>query len=128
MSDELKVEEVGDVTIARLQGTAILDAGTIQGMSKMLYALADDRSKKKLVLDFTSVRFLSSQALGILLSTRGKAAANQGEIVLAGIRPELQRLFKLTKLDAVFRFFDAVDDALLHFGVNPPGDAEQPEV
>jgi anti-anti-sigma regulatory factor len=39
------------------------------------------------------------------LDVRAKAAAYDGEVVVSAINPQLHRVFKITNLDKVFRFF-----------------------
>jgi anti-anti-sigma regulatory factor len=43
--------------------------------------------------------------LGLLLDMRAKLKMHDGEVVVSAINPELYRVFKITNLDKVFRFF-----------------------
>lgn len=113
----LKIETTPEgVTVASFRGASILDALTIQQIGRELYDLVEGRGIKKLVLDFAEVRFLSSQALGVLLTLRKKADKASSQIALAGIRPELRRVFKITNLDRLFGFFEDRGKALASFG------------
>jgi anti-anti-sigma factor len=58
------------------------------------------------------VRFLSSQTLGVLLTLRRKADKANITVALAGIRPELIRVFEITNLDKLFGFFDTTEEAV----------------
>ncbi len=57
------------------------------------------------IFDFGAVRFFSSQVLGLLLDVRQNVESYGGEAVVSGINPQLHRVFKITNLDKVFRFF-----------------------
>ena len=114
----LNLSEEGDVTIASFRDASILDAVTIQRIGRELYALVEDDQRKRIVLDFADVRFLSSQALGVLLTLRRKADQAKADVYLAGIRDELARVFKMTNLDKLFQFFDDRDAAVAKLGGN----------
>ncbi len=116
----LTIEENGEVTIVSFRDNSILDVMTIQRIGKELYDLVEADERKKILLNFQMVRFLSSQALGVLLTLRRKAEKAGAEVVLAELRPELARVFKITNLDEMFKLFEGREDALAHFGVEPP--------
>jgi anti-anti-sigma regulatory factor len=41
----------------------------------------------------------------MLLEVRAKLEASGGEVVISAINPQLHRVFKITSLDKIFRFF-----------------------
>ncbi|HOA75944.1 MAG TPA: STAS domain-containing protein, partial [Phycisphaerae bacterium] len=86
-----------------------------------LYDLVDNKARKKLVLDFTKVQFLSSSALGVLITLRKKAAAIKGDVVLCGLRKDLMKVFEITNLNKVFTFAPTEEKALAHFGITTAG-------
>ncbi|MBU0637923.1 MAG: STAS domain-containing protein [Planctomycetes bacterium] len=112
----LDITEVEGATIVSFRGDSILDILTIQRTGRELYNLIDEAGKRRVVLDFRAVRFLSSQALGVLLTLRRKADKAGARVVLSQARPELARVFKVTNLDQLFHFFDSNEEALAHLG------------
>lgn len=121
----LAVSEVGDVTVVSFQGNSILDVSTVQQIGRELYELVEAQGKLRIMLDFKEVRFLSSQALGVLLTLRRKADKAGAEVVVSQARPELARVFKITKIDDMFKFFDDNAQAMAYFGEqSPAADAE----
>lgn len=119
----LKLEKQPGVTIASFRDSSILDVVTIQQIGKELGDVVAGLGTGKLVLDFTDVRFLSSQALGTLVSLQRQADSVGARVVLCSIRPEIVRIFKITNLDKVFRFFGGRAEALEHLGVAPAAGA-----
>jgi anti-sigma B factor antagonist len=114
MSDQpssLKVQQDEGVTTVGFRDASILDVLTIQKIGNELYNIVETDGAKKVLLDFGDVRFLSSQALGVLLTLRRKADKAGAKVVLARIRPELARVFKITNLDRLFEFFDTTEKA-----------------
>ena len=65
---KLLVQTIRDVTIVDFRDSSILDTVQIEQIGQQLFKLVDEQAKKKLVLDFETVRFLSSSALGMTRS------------------------------------------------------------
>ncbi len=55
-----------------------------------------------MVIDFTPVQFMSSSMLGKLVSVNKKCTEYKVKLKLCGITPEIQEVFKITKLNKVF--------------------------
>lgn len=121
----LSIVDQSGVHVVGFRDNSILDVLTIQKIGRELYELVEKDGKLKVVLDFDNVRFLSSQALGVLLTLKRKADKAGASVVLARLRPELARVFKITNLDKMFKFFDTQDAALAHFGVQPAGEGKK---
>ncbi|MBW1989546.1 MAG: STAS domain-containing protein [Deltaproteobacteria bacterium] len=60
---------------------------------------------KQMVLDLSQVEFMDSSALGALVSAL-KAMGNVGDLAVCGVQNQVKDVFKLTRLDRVFRLFD----------------------
>lgn len=116
-SSQLVVQTIGGVTVVLFDTNNVLDAVQIQRMSEELYRLVDEQDRRQVVLDFGKVRVLSSQAIGMLLNLRKKSQAIKGEVILCGIRPDLHKVFRITQIDKLFRFFGTERDALSSLGV-----------
>lgn len=112
---KIDVEEVNGVTIARFTDKKILDESNIQIIGNQLFQLIDDEHRKKLVLDFSNVEYLSSAALGKLLTLDKKVKAFQGALRLCTIRKDILEVFKITRLDKVFKIFESREKALEGF-------------
>jgi anti-anti-sigma factor len=116
----LKISDQGGVTVIGFKESGILDAATIQRIGRELYEVVEKQGRKQIILDFSNVRFLSSQALGVLLTFRRKADSAQAKVALAALRPELRRVFSVTNLDKLFTFHETKEAALAAFGVSAP--------
>jgi anti-sigma B factor antagonist len=113
----LLLEDYAGVTVVTFTDTSILDTAVIEQLGKDLYHLTDEQDKRKLILDFSNVKFLSSHTLGVLLTLHKKSKAIKGAMVLCGLRPELKKVFSITSLDKVFKFYRDDAEALASFGV-----------
>ena len=98
----LEVSEVGGVTVIRFVDRKILDEANIQELGKELFALVEEDNRKSLLLNFSNVEFLSSAALGKLITLDKKVKAHGGKLKLCNIRPEIYEVFAITKLNKLF--------------------------
>lgn len=111
----LDIEEIGDVTVARFIDKKILDETNIQIIGNQLFGLVDEDGRLKIVLDFVNVEYLSSAALGKLITMDKKVKAAKGKLRLCNIRPDIHEVFTITKLNKLFRIYDNQDQALEGF-------------
>ncbi|MGD0784419.1 MAG: STAS domain-containing protein [Sedimentisphaerales bacterium] len=82
--------------------------GTEQGLedvAQQISELIKNQKPKNIIIDFSGVKFFSSQALGLLLDAKKKSSAQKGNVLISGINPQLYRVFKITNLDKIFKFY-----------------------
>ncbi|MEN6452602.1 MAG: STAS domain-containing protein [Thermoguttaceae bacterium] len=98
----LDVSQVGDVTVVRFLDRKIIEDVNIQELGQEMFRLVEAEGRERLLLDFSSVDFLSSAALGKLITLDKKMKAHGGRLKLASIRPEIYEVFTITKLNRLF--------------------------
>jgi anti-sigma B factor antagonist len=108
----LDIEEINDVTIARFIDKKILDEGNIQIIGNQLFGMIDTDGRRKIILDFTNVEYLSSAALGKLITLEKKVKAAKGKLRLCNIRPDIYEVFVITRLNKLFDIRDTQEQAL----------------
>ena len=111
----IKVTESGEVAVVRFNDQKILDEANIQEMGQELFSLVEEQGRKNLLLNFTNVEFLSSAALGKLITLDKKVKAHSGRLKLSNIRPEIYEVFAITKLNKLFDIRDDEAGALSAF-------------
>ena len=111
----LEVEDVGGVTVATFTDRKILDEQNIQVMGDQLFRLVDEKGRKDLVLNFANVEFMSSAALGKLMTLRKKVQEAGGKLVLCNIDPRIYEVFTITKLDKLLTICGDEQEALQKF-------------
>jgi anti-sigma B factor antagonist len=111
----LQLSLVGDVSVVRFVDRKILDEANIQELGQELFQLIEEEDRKNLLLNFSSVEFLSSAALGKLITLDKKVKARGGKLKLSNIRPEIYEVFAITKLNKLFDIKDDEADALASF-------------
>ena len=111
----LDVTEVGDVTVVRFRDRKIVEDINIQELGAEMFQLVETDKREKLLLNFSTVDFLSSAALGKLITLDKKVKTHGGVLKLSNIRPEIYEVFTITKLNRLFDIQDDEADALASF-------------
>ena len=111
----IDVTQKGEVTVVRFVDRKILDEANIQELGVEMFKLVEQEQRKNRLLNFFNVEFLSSAALGKLITLDKKVKANGGRLKLSNIRPEIYEVFAITKLNKLFDIKDDETDALAAF-------------
>jgi anti-anti-sigma factor len=86
-------------TTARVENFTRLTEDTAEAVGRAFDALAADWSASHLALDLGAVEFLSSIALTQLLTLNRAVRAGGGRLALTNLRPDVRRVFTLSRLD-----------------------------
>ncbi len=108
----IEVSESASVSVVRFKDQKIIDPEAIQELGQELFDLVEKDNRQKLVLNFSNVEFLSSAALGKLITFEKKAKRHDAVLVLTNISPEIFQVFAITNLDKLFQIKDGEADAL----------------
>lgn len=111
----LEVEDIGDVTVVNFVDKRILDEQNIQIIGEQLFSLVDEVGRRKVLLNFGNVEFLSSAALGKLIALHKKLQQVGGRLILCNIDPEIYEVFEITRLDKFFNIRKEEQAALQEF-------------
>ena len=74
----LEVEDIGDVTVVNFVDRKILDEQNIQVIGEQLFSLVDEEGRRKILLNFGNVEYLSSAALGKFITLNKKLQQSGG--------------------------------------------------
>jgi anti-sigma B factor antagonist len=111
-ADELVLSREGCVTLVRFRDRKIIDELQIQRIGERLRDLALAEQSPKMVLDFSTVEYLSSRALSELINLSRQVDQRGGHVVLAAISPQIYEVFKITRLNRLFQIEARVEDAV----------------
>lgn len=117
---DLVVHNMGDVCVVRLGNRSLVEGIEIENLGRKLYELVDAQAQRKLLLDFSAVKNISSSLLGVLVKLQKKSSAIKGQVVLVGMKPELRKIFAITKLDKLFAFGDTEEKGLDLLSLHAP--------
>lgn len=108
MAEKVNIEITNteaNAAIVAFKSPSMSDVDAITTASTKIKEYVNKNQPQTLIFDFEAVKFFSSLVLGLLLDIRGKMSAYNGEVLISGINPQLHRVFRITNLDKVFRFF-----------------------
>jgi anti-sigma B factor antagonist len=110
--DQKKVIDIKNengVAVIKFSIPSISGTSGVEQVTAQIREFMQESKPTKIVVDFTGVRFFSSQMLGLLVDTWRKIQDDNGILAISGINPELTRVFKITNLDKIFKFYpDAI--------------------
>jgi anti-sigma B factor antagonist len=101
--------QFGEVLVAKVPERRIA-ADVAPRLKEALIALVS-KGNRRIVLDLSDVTFIDSSGLGALISSL-KAIGGDGELVLSGACEAVVSMFKLTRMNKVFRMFDNPEEAV----------------
>jgi anti-sigma B factor antagonist len=109
----IQINEQGNIVLISVVEER-LDAHNSTDLKTRLLSLFED-GKNNMVINLEEVRFVDSSGLGALVSGFKNASARNGSLKLAGLQPQVQSMFELTRLHLVFEIFPTSEDALASF-------------
>ncbi len=114
MDEQVGVEITGggEPAVVAFKSASLSEPEVIAAVSRQVNEFVGQNRPGCIIFDFTMVKFFSSQVLGLLLDIRAKLKEYEGEVLISGINPQLYRVFKITNLDKLFRFFPDKEAAI----------------
>jgi anti-sigma B factor antagonist len=109
---KLSAKRAGDAVVVEFSGTRLEAAQADEFKKKLIYLI--DRNCRKIALDISSVTFIDSTGLGVLVSAL-KLVGGEGDLVLAGVGDSVMKVLKLTRMDRVFKIYPDVRSAVRAF-------------
>jgi anti-sigma B factor antagonist len=109
MSLKIVRRSVGDVTILDLEGRNTLGEGAT-AFRDVIRDLVSARCRKKIILNFSQVRYIDSAGNGELVSAYSTVVNSGGRMVFVSLNKRFKDLFQITKLYTVYEVFE--DEAL----------------
>jgi anti-sigma B factor antagonist len=100
--------KIGNVFIAKvLESRITAEVASRFKQDLIKYLTKEDQT---IVLDLSEVTFIDSSGLGAMIGSL-KAIGNDRELVLCGAREAVFSMFKLTRMNKVFRIFHSREEA-----------------
>lgn len=109
----LTIQPIKKFTVVEFRTPSLMDPLELQAIGDALYHLIDAQDKRLIILDFSKVEFLSSQAIGILLTMNKKLSAlPNSKLILCGVGPRLAELLRITRLDKLLTIKPSQKEAI----------------
>jgi anti-sigma B factor antagonist len=115
---EISIHQVGDVVVITPVGE--IDVWTAQTLRQALRDLQTG-SPPRVVVDLTSVPFIDSTGIGVLVGALRRTRDMGGEFALVVVASGVLKLLEITKLDQVFVVYSSLDEAVATSGLSASG-------
>ena len=93
-------------TIVKLVGEARMDTDVDELLD------VQNLHPQKVIIDATDLTFIASVGIRLLIKLQHAIAADGGKLLIAGLRPPLQRAFREAKLNSLFELRPDVPSAM----------------
>ncbi|MEL6565936.1 MAG: STAS domain-containing protein [Pseudomonadota bacterium] len=106
---ELSSQQDGALQIVSVNSARIDAAVAIEFKDAMRQTT--DSGSPTVILDLSHVEFIDSSGLGAIVASM-KHMGQDRSLVLAGLTPTVDKVFRLTRMDSVFGVFPTLETAL----------------
>lgn len=110
---EISLKNTGAVTVVAIEGS--VDSLTADRLTESFEAQISG-GNVRLVADFSAVSYTSSAGLRSLLGAVKDARQKGGDLRIAAVQPQVQRVLSLSGFTSIIRVFDSVAVAVDSFG------------
>ena len=112
----VNVSQVGVVQVMDLRLPEQLDSQEFDELNTALMRVLDGRINGKWVLDLSSVNYMGSSVLGLMINIRQHIKSGGGKLALAGLTPRMAAIFHTCCLEKLFTIAKTRDDAVRAVG------------
>lgn len=107
------VNKVEKWTVVEFNTPSLMDPIILERTGQALYHLVDGEDRRLIIMDFSRVQYISSQAIGIVLTMNKKLSGlNRSKFVLCGVGDKLMQLIKITRLDRLLTIKPSQQEAV----------------
>ncbi len=107
-----QAEQNAEVHIVEIEGR--IDAKTASDIENELNSLKEKQAVK-IIIDFSRVNYISSGGLRVFLSALKWTKAGNGDLKLACMEQNVEKIFKLAGFTKIFNILPDIDSALNAF-------------
>ncbi|MCF8261420.1 MAG: STAS domain-containing protein [Melioribacteraceae bacterium] len=108
----VNTREVGSVRVIELKG--YLDAHTAPELENTFNSLIND-ANFKVVVNFNSLKYISSAGLGVFMAYVETMRENSGDIKFTNMNKDVYNIFDLLGFPMLYEFFEDEDLAIQKF-------------
>jgi anti-sigma B factor antagonist len=108
----------GDILIVEFHVAAVLDRLAVDSVSTEWVNQLEASGLKKLIIDFSSLEFLSSALLGKLVELRTACLSSGVSLKLCCLTKEFEHVLSLTRLRSQFKTYHSLRSAVERFAAD----------
>jgi anti-sigma B factor antagonist len=108
----LQREDIGDVTVVRINVPRLEDDNTTREAFETIYTLVETQGRNKLVVNLANVKAMLSLGMGKLVMLNRKAQVAGGRMVLCQLAPVVAESVYAVHLDRLLSIYDTEAEAV----------------
>jgi anti-anti-sigma factor len=101
----LEREDFGPLTVVRFKTQTLHNDDDTRAIFDHIYGLVDDVGRTQILLNFGTVDYLASLALGKLVMLNRKVLGAGGRLALCNLQPPVREVLELTHLNDLFNIY-----------------------
>lgn len=106
----LKEYERNNILIIEIYGE--LDSGSVPEFSVKFKQIREKSLLKKIILDLSSLSFISSAGWSFIIEEAKKIKKSGGDMKIASMNEAVKRVYNLVGIEVLLKSFDNLDDAI----------------
>lgn len=105
-------KSAGNVTIVSMEGK--IDSSSSVEIEKRINVLIE-RGSKYLIINFSSIDYISSSGLRVMLSSLKRLRKVQGDLKLSCMQPSVRQVFNMAGFTQIFELYEKEEEAVSRF-------------
>ena len=104
-----------DVVVLTVKVPQLTEEENLDELEQEFVALIEKYGARKIVLELSSVRYVTSSAIGKIISLHRRLVRQAGRLVICGLQPDVQEILNTSHLLEYFFVADSSDAAVSQF-------------
>ncbi len=114
MNKEMKLGTTNNALVVKFIGD--VDNLVCEPYKNKLETIINENKYRKVIMDFSSVTFIDSSGLGLILGRYNQLKKHNGSLYVSGVNKQTEKIFNIAGIWTIMDKFDSIDSALKTVG------------
>ena len=114
MNKEMKLGIANNTLIVKFSGD--VDNLVSETYKNKLETIINENKYKKVIMDFSSVTFIDSSGLGLILGRYNQLKKYNGSLYVSGVNKQTEKIFNIAGIWTIMDKYESLDHALKSVG------------
>lgn len=116
MNKEMKLGIANNALVVKFIGD--VDNLVSESYKSKLETIINENKYKKVIMDFSSVTFIDSSGLGLILGRYNQLKRFNGNLYMTGVSKQAEKIFNIAGIWTIMEKFDSLEQALKTVGAS----------
>lgn len=113
MESSFNLKREAEVNLVSLYGKLLAENEVASITEEVLRVV--DKFYKNVIFDLSELDYINSSGINMFMKVITKSRVNNGEVIFSGVKGNVEKLFKIAKLNEIYTIYGSSEDALNHF-------------